>query len=113
LYLRCLFPCLEKIKIKAVSMRTPHTLLQMCVLLLQVAFLAACGSTLITPYAFSSLPAASSVAVGRTVTLQAAIMTSGNHAERFRPNNLDSFQSFCCHCSEQLSPKQGGRHMSL
>jgi hypothetical protein len=94
-------------------MRTPHTLLQTWVLLLQVAFIAAFGSTLISPNALSIRPAASSVAVGRTVTLQAALMTSGNHAERFRPNNLDSLRSFCCHCSEQLSPKQGGRHMSL
>src|SRR5260370_25303924 len=63
-------------------MRTLPTLLRACVLLLQVASIAGCSTTSSTnpnasANAFSIQPAASSVAVGGTVALQATLATNG------------------------------------
>ena len=72
-------------------MRTPPTLLRTCVFLLPVAFIAGCGSSSNSrnalsnsssavsngSNAFSIQPAASSVAVGGTVALQAILVANG------------------------------------
>ncbi len=58
-------------------MRTPPTLLRMCVLLLLANFIAGCGYVSNVQNGFSIQTAASSVAVGGTVTLHATVMIDG------------------------------------